>query len=227
MTPFQTYKLYLALKNHFTTDDYDFFKYQGKVTVSKESYEARPDISSFRKLAKHHDPIHYILANLLKYERVAPFELAYSEDCQKTYQDWRRRTQSLSYTMQNELGRLGGSLPDLMKVRPGYPRLFWAYLAELASLETMIVLLKETNMFDCWDEALKNDPVWQIVRRKVQKYTPFVRYDIHKMRAMLARQFEETPDELSPDPGHQDQLQGAGGDRRPEDQPRQTPDELQ
>jgi hypothetical protein len=34
MTPFEVYKKYLALKNHFTKDSYDYFKYGGKVSAS-------------------------------------------------------------------------------------------------------------------------------------------------------------------------------------------------
>ena len=48
---YESYKLYLALQRHFSTD-YDFFKYHGKVRASVEAYEKRSDKFSFEKLVK-------------------------------------------------------------------------------------------------------------------------------------------------------------------------------
>ncbi len=44
MTPFESYKTFLAVKSHFTTDNYDYVKYNGKVTASASSFETRKDI---------------------------------------------------------------------------------------------------------------------------------------------------------------------------------------
>ena len=37
MEPFEVYKLYLAIKLHFTTKSYDVVKYKGKVRVKQET----------------------------------------------------------------------------------------------------------------------------------------------------------------------------------------------
>ena len=34
MTPFEVYKTYLSIKNHFTKDKYDYHKYCGKTNAS-------------------------------------------------------------------------------------------------------------------------------------------------------------------------------------------------
>ena len=39
---FKAYKLYLAVKNHFTTS-YDYFKYNGKVNAKEDSFLKRRD----------------------------------------------------------------------------------------------------------------------------------------------------------------------------------------
>ena len=41
MTPFDTYKQYLAYKNHFTRDKYDYFRYAGKSKAKLESFYKR------------------------------------------------------------------------------------------------------------------------------------------------------------------------------------------
>jgi len=51
VTGFEVYKMYLALKQHFTKDNYDYVKYRGKVTASEKSFEERRDRYFFKKLA--------------------------------------------------------------------------------------------------------------------------------------------------------------------------------
>ena len=51
MEPFTVYKLYLALKLHFTTDSYDITKHKGTVRGKKETILERKDITAIRKLA--------------------------------------------------------------------------------------------------------------------------------------------------------------------------------
>ena len=41
MKPFEAYTTYLAMKNHFEKDGYDFVRYGGKVTARVESFYAR------------------------------------------------------------------------------------------------------------------------------------------------------------------------------------------
>ena len=54
MTGFEVYKMYLALKQHFTKDNYDYQKYNGKVSASEKSFEERRDRFFFKKLATKH-----------------------------------------------------------------------------------------------------------------------------------------------------------------------------
>ena len=49
MQPFEAYTLFLAIKNHFVKADYDYFKYNGKVSASFNSFLARKDKYYFSK----------------------------------------------------------------------------------------------------------------------------------------------------------------------------------
>ena len=55
MVPFDTYKTYLALKNHFTKDSYDYHKYQGKSRASLQSFYKRRDRFWLEKLSRQKD----------------------------------------------------------------------------------------------------------------------------------------------------------------------------
>ena len=49
---YNAYKTYVALKNHFTSDSYDYFKYKGRVRVKEESFLKRKDKFYFEKIEK-------------------------------------------------------------------------------------------------------------------------------------------------------------------------------
>ena len=52
MDEFGVYKMYIALKLHFTTDNYDITKRNGKVKASRQAFAKRKDLFSIRKIAK-------------------------------------------------------------------------------------------------------------------------------------------------------------------------------
>ena len=52
MKPIEVYQTYLALKNHFTKDNYDFFKYRGKSRVSKVTFNKRKDRYFFERMSR-------------------------------------------------------------------------------------------------------------------------------------------------------------------------------
>ena len=52
MTPFDTYKIYLAMKSHFTREKYDYFQYGGKTNASLDSFYKRKDRYFFEKTSR-------------------------------------------------------------------------------------------------------------------------------------------------------------------------------
>ena len=48
MTGFEVYKMYLALKQHFTKQDYDYFKYRGKVRAMKNHLNSGAIVTSLK-----------------------------------------------------------------------------------------------------------------------------------------------------------------------------------
>ena len=50
MDEFSVYKMYIALKLHFTTDAYDVIKQKGRVRASRQAFAKRTDLFSIRKI---------------------------------------------------------------------------------------------------------------------------------------------------------------------------------
>lgn len=193
MSAFEAYKEYLALKNHFSKPDYDYFKYNGKLKVNVSSFDARKDKLFFQKLAKHPDVHNFLVANLSKDEKAWIKQLAYSEDAEKVYKDWLKRNQSLTYVVKNELNQLETNFNDnflIGKDNP-HPYLLRLYLGNYVSLETLCILLDLTGAKKHWDKKMEYDPVYEDVKKKIEKYTPFIKYDKEKIKKLVLDYFTE------------------------------------
>ena len=187
MSAFECYKEYLALKNHFSSPNYDYFKYNGKLKVNAASFNSRKDKLFFQKLAKHSDVHNFLVANLSRNSKAWIKELAYSDDAEKVYKDWLKRNQSLTYLVKNELSQLNPNFNENFTISNNspHPYLLKMYLGGHITLETMCILLSITKAKKHWDSKLEYDPVYQDVKLKIEKYTPFIKYDKEKVKTIV------------------------------------------
>jgi hypothetical protein len=191
MKSFDLYVYYLALKQHFTKDSYDYFRYGGKVSASTRAFEGRNDRYYFDKLAKLKDPRSFILANIV--ERGAQVwvgELVNSDAAEVAYNSWLKRNQSLTYSFSNELGQLDDDFDTNFRLENGgHPPLLKLYLRGVVSIETLVILVHLTGCYNKWSKAMEYDPVWQEVAMKVRKYQPFMTYELPKFKKIVVDKF--------------------------------------
>ena len=192
MSAFECYKEYVALKNHFTKPTYDYFKYNGKAKLNFDSFDKRKDKLFFQKLAKHPDVHNFLIANLADNEKHWIRDLAYSESAEKTYKDWVKRQQSLSYVFKSELSELKTDFNENFVCKDGtHPYLLKLYLGKQISLETLCLLLEVTGAKKHWDSKMQYDLIWDSHRIKIEKYTPFINYNKDKIKNIVLDYFDE------------------------------------
>ena len=192
MTPLEVYRDYLALKNHFNTPTYDYFKYRGKSSISSDSFVKRKDRIFFEKVAKHRDPHGFMLANFIQDPKVWIRDLAYSDEAERVYQAWQKVKDSLTYLVKTELPKLRDPFDDNFIVKGGqHTPLLTLYLSKQISLETVCVLCDLTRCIRYWDKQLKDDVVWLQVGLLIKKYTPFVKYDSTKIKQIVLDYYGE------------------------------------
>ena len=192
MSAFECYQEYLALKNHFSKPTYDYFRYNGKMKVNISSFEKRKDKLFFQKLAKHPDVHNFLIANLSENEKSWIRELAYSEEAEKTYKSWLKRQQSLSYVFKQELGNLDTRFNENLICRDNeHPFLLKLYLGKQVSLDTLCLLLDISGAKKHWDSKMQYDLIWDTIRIKVEKYSPFISCDKDKMKNIVLDYFDE------------------------------------
>ena len=190
MSAFEVYKDYVALKNHFTKPDYDYIKYNGHVTVKRASFDKRKDKVFFEKLAKNPDVHEFLIANFSVNPKLWIRDLAYSEDAQLTYNEWKKRQQSLTYNLKQDLGKLFTDFnKNFIVANNEHPALLRLYLGGQVTLESLCILLDLIKAKKHWDSKLEYDPVWSEISLKVQKYTPFINYDKEKVKKIVLDYF--------------------------------------
>lgn len=190
MTAFDCYKEYLALKNHFTKPDYDYFKYNGKVRSNVDSFEKRADKFFFQKLAKHPDVRNFLVANFSENEKAWIRNLAYNESAEQVYKNWLKRQQSLSYLFKQELSKLDTNFNNNFACKENeHPLLLRKFLGNEVSLETLCLLLEFTGAKKHWDSKMQYDLVYDTIKTKIEKYSPFIKCDKDKLRKVVLDYF--------------------------------------
>ena len=110
VTPFETYQTYLSVKNHFSNPKYDYFKYGGRSRAKIAAFNKRKDKYWFEKTSRKYSDgeiVDFLLANFVTTDN--PKNLWIGEiinSGERTYADWIRRQQSISYLFKEECSKL-------------------------------------------------------------------------------------------------------------------------
>ena len=191
VSPFDTYKAYLGLKNHFTKDKYDYHRYGGKSRASLESFYKRKDRFFFEKLSRQKDDsevIEFFVSNFVSCDD--PQSLWIGEivrNGEQNYTDWKRRLQSLSYTFKSEIENVFSDedFDGMFKIEgTRHPQIVKEHLAKNLSLESLVILNKILGFKKQFDSKL-DDPVWKFLSMRIDKYDSFIHIDIFKYRNIL------------------------------------------
>jgi hypothetical protein len=190
MTPFEAYREYIALKSHFTSKNYDYVKFNGKLkTASIDSFHNRKDKIFFMRLAKHKDVKGFLISNFIESNSWVG-DLAYNEVAEKNYLSWQKRLQSLSYVFKNDLSKLKEDFDSNIIVEDNtHPYLLKLFLRKEITFETLVILVDLVKCYSHWNKQMKNDPVWKDVGLKIKKYSKFLSYDRNKIREIVVDMF--------------------------------------
>ena len=180
----------MSLKNHFTNPKYDFFKYGSKTRASVTSFNKRKDKYWFEKTSRKYnnkEVVDFLVSNFVSADN--PQNLWIGEiinSGERTYADWMRRQQSLTYLFKEQSNELfsENELEDVFNCSKGHPVLLKKYLSGKLSLETFTIYEKIFGFSKEFDKKLL-DPVWETVSLKIKKYNPFLNIDVFHYKKIL------------------------------------------
>lgn len=193
---FNAYKLYLAVKNHFTTN-YDFFKYNGKVNAKEDSFLKRRDKFFFAKLQRkyNNDQLRDLFVSNFADGEDFWIGNVLTQKAESVYTEWKARQMKLSYILEQDLKFLldyyderNLDFNSLFVMENGHPILLQCVLRNDIYVETMIIIDRVLNYSRRWNKVL-DDPVWTEFKKRMDKYSPFVLFEAEKGKKILRKVF--------------------------------------
>lgn len=184
MDAFDAYKKFLAIKLHFKSEKYDYFKYRGSVNATRTSFEVRNDKYHFHKLSKKPNLELFLACNIRDDNDVWVGNL-FDDKHLSNFRESQKRMQSLEYLFKTDMQKYD-SLDDALVVRNGeYPKILNDFNRGDTMAETMIILNDTCNVFEYWDSQISDQILWPRIKQKLLKYTGFLNVDKVKFNKIL------------------------------------------
>ena len=186
---YEAYKKYLALKLHFSKDEYDYFKYGGEVKAKYETFIQRNDRYFFIKAARKYggELVDFFVSNYISNKE--PYIKNFNED---NYYQWRKRIDGLTYYFKIDVEKLlkktNNDFDKIFKITRGqHPILLKMYMAKKITLETMCILETLLNYTKKFDRDILETYIWPTIKQKILKYRPFVKFDMVRMKLEIRK----------------------------------------
>jgi len=175
------YQKFTAIRLHFTSDEYDYFKYCGKTRARFNA--ARNDSHVYARLERRYgtdeELIDYIVANFATLQQPGWVGAMH----ERHYVAWRGRIESMKYVLNKELGAIASKYTDdrvaVSEIwshtsSDTHPEFLQMILRKQVSLETAAIVNDVADYARSWDSTITEDVVWPTVRRLLKKYSPFL-----------------------------------------------------
>lgn len=194
MEAFEAYKTYVAIKNHFSSKTYDFFKYGGRTKASRATFEKRSDKYFFHKLSRRKEVVNYLVANFAYNDSSSWVgDFVNNEQSDRYYLRMVKIRESLSYTFSQDLDKLEDCFDNNFQVIEGqHPIILRKYLQNEINIETLIILDDMVSFMKKWNRRIQDPVVWPQVYLKCKKYKPFFEYDKEKLKKVVLDRFSES-----------------------------------
>ncbi len=191
--PYESYKLYNALKLHFESDSYDAVKYNYKTSLKPTSFFKRKDKYFFAKLANTYESKlkDFYIANFKNDVKYVGDML--NEGGEKYYLDHKKICESITYHFEKDINKLSGlniSFDELLESKDNsHPQVVLLWLQEDILLETVVILDALTGFVERENKRISDTIIWPDIYRKITKYKPFVNYNRDKCLTIIKKQF--------------------------------------
>jgi|TARA_Y100000015_G_C2391240_1_gene90290 hypothetical protein len=191
--PFESYKLYNALKLHFETDGYDAIKYHFKTSIKPTSFFKRKDKFFFAKLAKTYESElkEFYIANFKNDVKYVGDML--NEGGERYYRDHKKIMESLTYQFQTDINKLYDMdvpFDSLLEAEENnHPLIIKLWMQEEILLETVVILDSLLGFVERENKKITDTIIWPDIYRKIMKYKPFVKFDRDKCLNLLKDTF--------------------------------------
>ena len=203
MNGFEVYKIYLAIKLHFTSkgQSYDFHKHHGRTTARLETFTKRRDRYYFHRLSKSYDNksiVNYFLSNFVSNTNLWVGDII-GKTGDEHYKQWSKKIESLHYYYEQDIDYIIERMiakdikfNDLfLSINGQHPPIVKMFLSKKINFETLIVLDDILKFTKKLNKDITEKVLWPKLFDRMKRYKPFLSYNITKYKISLRDKLKE------------------------------------
>ena len=199
MNGFEVYKIYLAIKLHFTSkkQSYDFHKHLGRTTARLETFTKRRDRYFFHKLSKSYNNstiVDYFLSIFVSNTNLWVGDII-GKSGDDTYKQWSKKIEALHYYYEQDIDYIlerKHKFDDLFIVKDGqHPPILKMFLSKRINFETFIILDDILSFTKQLNKKINEKVLWPKLYDRMTRYRPFLKYNVTKYKKSLRDKLKE------------------------------------
>ena len=203
MNGFEIYKVYLAVKLHFTSKNqsYDFHKHGGRTTARLETFTKRRDRYFFHKLSQSYNDtnaVDYFVSNFVTNTNLWVGDII-GNSGDENYREWSKRIEALHYYYEQDIDYLiermsanDMDFDDIFTVKNGqHPPILKMVLSKRISIETFVILEDLLSFSKRLNEDISETVLWPKLYDRMVRYRPFMHFNITKYRVTLRNKLKD------------------------------------
>ena len=203
MNGFEVYKIYLAIKLHFTSKNqsYDFHKHNGRTTAKLETFTKRRDRYFFHKLSKSYNDnsiVDYFLSNFVSNTNLWVGDII-GKSGDDHYKEWSKKLEALHYYYEQDIDYIIERMTtkdikfnDLFLSTGGqHPPIVKMFLSKKINFETLIILDDILKFTKKLNKDITEKVLWPKLFDRMKRYKPFLSYNITKYKISLRDKMKE------------------------------------
>ena len=193
MNGFEIYKVYLAIKLHFTSKNqsYDFHKHNGRTTARLESFTKRSDKYFFHKLSKSYNDrtiVDYFVSNFVTNTNLWIGDII-GKSGDENYKQWSKKLEALHYYFEQDIDYMLSqdiSFDDIFTSKDGqHPPILKMFLSKRINFETFLILYDILSFTKQLNKDITETVLWPKLYDRMIRYKPFLKYNVTKYKKTL------------------------------------------
>ena len=199
MNGFEIYKVYLAIKLHFTSKNqsYDFHKHNGRTTARLESFTKRRDRYFFHKLSKSYNDrtiVDYFVSNFVTNTNLWIGDII-GKSGDENYKQWSKKLEALHYYFEQDIDYMLSqdiSFDDIFTSKDGqHPPILKMFLSKRINFETFLILDDILSFTKQLNKDITETVLWPKLYDRMVRYKPFLKYNITKYKVTLRNKLKD------------------------------------
>ena len=202
MNGFEVYKIYLAIKLHFTSkkQSYNYHKHNGRTTARLETFTKRRDKYFFHKLSRaysNNNIVDYFVSNFVTNTNLWIGDII-GRFGDENYKLWAKKLEALHYYYEQDIDYILSkitkklSFDDLFTSKGGqHPPILKYFLSKRINFETLLILDDILRFSKRLNKDIQEKVLWPKLYDRMTRYKPFLKYNITKYKMTLKKKVKD------------------------------------